>query len=124
MADLQARSQPDPDPYQLLAEHGRDAMSMLILRREIGDTRLAEGPENRILVHPKKAAQLRRLLREPASLDPGFLESQAIDEESAGALRQGNLSGFLFLRRLTLNRLEEDFVERLGLAYSSGLEGY
>lgn len=118
MASLQPQSgSAEPqDPYQLLADYGRDAMPMLLPSREVR-ARSAEGPENRILVHPKEAASVRRRLNEPGQCPPDFLASFAINEEAASALARGNLSGFLFLRRMALLRLEEDFVEQIGLEY-------
>lgn len=118
MADLQARTLPNQeDPYQLLADHGRDAMPMLIPRREAGNTRLAEGPENRILVHPKEAVQRRREFRDPALIAP--LDAFAISLSSAIALSRSDVDEFLFLRRIALSELEWEFVESLGLSYVS-----
>ncbi len=41
------------EPFRLLAEHGRNAAPMLVMSREVGDRKVAEGPENRIIADPK-----------------------------------------------------------------------
>src|SRR6185312_15829581 len=104
------------DPFQLLADFGRDAMPMIIPSRDLKG-RQAEGPENRVLVHPRESSALRRSLRESPGLfdDPRPLESHAIDERSARALRSGELTEFLRLRREAIVALERVFVESLGL---------
>jgi hypothetical protein len=120
MADLDPRGLDGPveDPYQLLAEHGRNATPMIFLSRAVGNRPLAEGAENRIVAHPRDAAELRRELREGASsLDPVILRSHAIDEDAAEALSAGDVVGFLRIRRQRLLEIEKDFVEPLGLEY-------
>jgi hypothetical protein len=101
----------------VLAEHGGDAVPMLLPSREV-PARAAEGPENRILAHPREASQLRRLLRDPQSCEPAVLRSHAIDEHAARALAEGNLAQFLAFRREQLFQLERSFVEGLGLKYT------
>jgi hypothetical protein len=113
---------PNGSPYQLLADHGPDALPMLFPSREIS-ARSAEGPENRFLAHPMDAARVRRALREPPGLFPPdreFLKSHAVDARAAEALWEGDLTEFLRLRRRNLIDLERDHVENLGLAYSRG----
>ena len=117
LAQLNPQSgQESHDPFQLLADFGPDAMPMLIPSREVGG-RPAEGPENRILVHPREASTLRRSMRESLlfELYPNFLESHAVDELAARALKAGDLTDFLRLRRDKIIHLERTFVESLGL---------
>jgi len=114
------------DPFQLLADYGKDAMPMLLPSRKLAN-RHVEGPENRILVHPKEAGQLRRSLRETAFLavvildkEPGLLlHSHAISRrETAQALGREDRQEFFKLRREELISLERAFVEQLGLSYT------
>jgi hypothetical protein len=120
LAQLNPQSgQESRDPFQLLAELGGDAMAMLISSREVSG-RQAQGPENRILVHPREASALRHWLRDPMPnlfLDyhPKLLESHAISEPAARALRAGEPAEFLRLRREAIVTLERTFVESLGL---------
>lgn len=114
------------DPFQLLADFGRDAMPMLIPSQKV-EGRQAEGPENRILIHPREASAFRRSLKEysfrrlvaeltqqPPDEAP-YLESHAISEAAVGAYEAGDYEGFLLLRRETIVALERAFVESLGL---------
>jgi hypothetical protein len=104
------------DPFQLLADYGRDAMPMLLPSREVATQ--AGGPENRILVHPKEANQLRRKIREAASEHRDLLNSHAISENAAFYLELCEWVDFLKLRREELISLERAFVEQLGLSYT------
>jgi hypothetical protein len=121
MAELQPwKGTPERSPHQLLADHGPDALPMLLPSREVPG-RSAEGPENRFLSHPAEATRIRRALREPPGLfppDTGLLESHAIDPQAAEALWKGSLVEFLRLRRRALMDLERAHVERLGLTYT------
>ena len=87
---------------------------MLIMSREVGDRKVAEGPENRIIADPKNIGPLRRLLRS-GEADHEILVSHGIDDEMAKALRAGEVNDFLTLRRNLLARIEACFVEELGM---------
>ncbi len=104
------------DPFQLLADFGREAMPQLIPSQEVG-AKLSGGPENRFLVHPREATLLRRCLSEPMSRDlqPNLHASHAITEEAAQALFDGDKPKFIRLRREEIVALERTFVESLGL---------
>lgn len=114
MAELQARhgGVPEYDPFQLLADYGREAIPTLFASREVKH-RFTEGPENRILVHPREASRIRRLLSDPAC-ERNLHASFAVDENARAALSKGDLSYFLASRRMAILRFEEDFLESLG----------
>ena len=120
MAEIQPwKGAPEKSPYQLLAEHGPDAMPLLLPSREVS-ARSAEGPENRFLAHPADATKVRRALKVPPGLfppDSQFLESHAIDTLAAEALWRGDLIEFLRFRRSNLMEIERAHVEALGLSY-------
>jgi hypothetical protein len=108
------------EPFQLLADHGRDAAPMLIPSREVGDRKAAEGPENRLIVHPRDANTLRRLLLEsPGDCSEQILRSHAISPEAANALAERDYGRFLSLRKERLAELERVFVGTLGLEYAT-----
>lgn len=136
LADLQAKDTTSHfDPYQLLETHGRSAVEKLITTKEL-PARSVEGPENRILIHPKEVTNVRRLLRGrppgidlrafgdaaeelgPQGIDLQFYESHGIDNVAAEKLVAGELPEFLARRRATLVLLEKEFVEGLGLSYN------
>jgi hypothetical protein len=136
LADLQADKVPR-DPHQLLAEHGRNAMPMLIPSKELPQTsREVEGPENRVLIPPKEASELRRAFGVPGTrwsrFDRARAWSRFLDEEmgvtshvphdlklhlleSGLSWEPRELLGFLMRRRDRLRDLEQKFVESLGL---------
>ncbi len=120
MAELGPRNLDSPvhDPLALLAEHGHHATPKLFPSRMVGDRSAADGPQNRLLVHPKDASKLRRELREhPERCTPALLASHGITEAAHEALVQGDLLRFLDLRRRRLSEIEKRFVEQLGLQY-------
>lgn len=118
LADLQAVGVPPvPDPYQLLEEHGRTAVAVILTRREFSDPSV-EGPENRILVHPRDVTNIRYRLRECSGTDSRLYEAHGIDTMAAEALVTGRFCEFLARRRATLLALERTFVEKLGLSYN------
>lgn len=120
MADLQVlHGAEDPNPHQFLADFGKDAVPKLIVGGSKLEGDLTEGAWNRLLVHPREAADLRRKLVDRAcrGQDPEFLARHAIDEGAINALESGDLTGFLLSRREVLLRYEAKFVESLGLTY-------
>ena len=142
LADLQVEyAATHFDPHQLLEEHGRSAVPTLVTAKELPGPAF-EGPENRILVHPKEVTNVRRLLRGrpagidlqvfenhgidnaaaenlgPLGIDLQLYESYGIDGIAAEMLIAGELSEFLDSRRLMLALMEREFVESLGLSYN------
>ncbi len=106
------------NPGQLLADHGGNAMAVIVPSSEIA--RASERPENRVLVHPRHTLALRQALRaERADGDTQLLASHAIDEEAAEALVAADYDRFLSLRRQRLIRIEKGFVEKLGFEYEA-----
>jgi len=113
----------------------------LITTKEL-PARSVEGPENRILIHPKEVTNVRRLLRGrspgidlrifdsdgidnaaaeklgPLGIDPQLYESHGIDDIAAEMLIAGELPEFLDRRRLMLALMEREFVESLGFYYN------
>lgn len=119
--DPQGPSGESQEPFRLLAEYGKDAAPMLVPSREVGNRETAEGVENRLIVHPGDAAALRHVLLS-GEAEAENLQSHAIDEDAAAALRVGNLPRFFSLRRSRLLDLERQAVEALGLTYGSDFE--
>jgi hypothetical protein len=103
-------------PFQLLADLGRDAMPMLIPSRDL-PSRMADGPENRVLAHPRELSQLRRTLKDPERLTNHFLQRHALYGEAVSYLAEGYPEEFIQLRREILMELEDSFVSSLGLFF-------
>lgn len=118
MADqqpLDTEAQPY-DAHELLALHGRQASPKLLLQQRGLPTSLADGFENRFVVAPGEARELREYLLSP-HCDPAVAESHGIDRRAAKLLHQGDLPGFLVRRRRFYLAEERRFVKELGLEY-------
>lgn len=117
----------------LLALHGGDALVSLLPKRLIKGRESA--PENRVLVEPVRASDMRALCldvpkfaiggsksKEKAKLDfyntrMKILRSHLITEEAQLALGEQRYEDFLDLRRAEINRVEGEFVTTLGLEF-------
>lgn len=108
------------DAFDLLAEHGSDALTKLVVEREVedGDRHLVHGVGNRFLVHPRTSGILQGLKQGPA-LFPGrsHLASHLVDHDAQEALWKHDWRKLLQLRRDALERLERQRAEECGLAY-------
>lgn len=107
------------DAHELLALHGRQATPKLLIDREVlraVPRASAEGFENRFIVAPGKAKELRDLLLS-ASCDAEVAESHGIDRRARKLMQAGDWSGFLERRRALYLEHERSFAEGLGLRY-------
>lgn len=125
LADLQADESPSPpwNPHQLLAEHGPNAMPMLIPSRELPQPSGAEGPENRVLIPPRHATEFRRSFGVPGTRR-SLWDLFAEEEEGTSYDPRLHLLDLglpweprelLMWRRERLRDLEQKFVELLDL---------
>lgn len=110
----------DNDAFEVLAEHGTDAMSKLFRRTDLpkASDRTADGAENRFLILPKNADNLK-LLRDGPSAGVGadVFASHGIDEKALEALQRRQWGKFLKLRHATIQGLEKNRAEECGLKY-------
>lgn len=115
------------DPFDLLAEHGSDALSKLVGERDVDewDYDLVHGAGNRFLIHPKSVGALHQL-KDSSSLffrltPPDVLESHLIDADARLALEHGEWHAFLTIRLKALQRLEMARAAECGLTYRPGV---
>lgn len=101
-----ASGQPIENPVALLAKHGADAIVPLFRGR-------AESA-NRILVHPQEAPTMRDLLLGHLLMRGSheLLASHGISPEAAEALRNQDEELFLTIRRKTLEKLDQRFIDQ------------
>jgi Protein of unknown function DUF262 len=102
----------------VLAEHGNEALIRLIPSGDLprAHRRLADGPENRVLLPPREGTALRNALQSrPLRLE--LAGSHAISESALTALLEGNDQAFLIKRREALWALEEGRAREVGLEY-------
>lgn len=122
---LLAEQQPqDPtrreeDPFELLSLFGAEAMCKLVRESDLprGHEKLSETPENRFLVHPRRAVALRAFF-EP-SLFPERLEGHLVTPAALARLQKGDRVGFLTERRRAIEELERARAESVGLQYQT-----
>lgn len=107
---------PTETPHELLAQHGRHALSKLLQSSEVG-TRASAGFENCILAAPPDARAVRHALCTRGAATAEELLSHGITEEAARALHDGERERFLELRRTYLLEREQVNVKELGLTY-------
>jgi Protein of unknown function DUF262 len=123
LALLLARRGPlDPDgrrfnAARMLADLGAGAVPKIIPAGDLPDG--TDGTENRWVIHPRKLKAMRDLLG--PSLDPRrdeILLSHLITREASDLYVNGDLAGFLEVRRRDIIAMEREFVAPLGLSYA------
>lgn len=124
-ASPQAPNGSEQDAGELLAIHGGNALVPLLPKRLA--KRRTTAPENRVLLDPKVADQMRiRCLGQDAPRQEGgkkaaahFLASHLITDAAFKALREQRYDDFLDLRRAEIDRVEGDFVRSLDLQFGT-----
>ena len=111
------------DGFALLGLYGADALSKLAKEGELDEQyrSMANGPQNRFIIHPKNSRSLRRLLDLSLSGDAPILASHAIDFEGFEDPDIKNLNHLLGVRQSRIEELEMTRAERCGLGWVSSI---
>jgi Protein of unknown function DUF262 len=102
-ADRSAR-----DPFETLAEHGRNAMFPLVHRRLLSKTNYSS-PANRFLCPPGVSQELRQRVLS-AQLDAHELSEHLIPDEAVAFARDADWDAFVEARLTVVVRFEDDFI--------------
>jgi hypothetical protein len=99
------------DPFETLAEHGRNAMLALVHRRLLSKANYSS-PANRFLCGPQESQLLRQRVLS-GQLPPGEQHEHVIPDEATDCARVENWDGFVEARLTALSNLESAFIDQI-----------
>ena len=97
------------DPFQVLANHGRAALFMMVPRGRI-PKHLAVSPGTRFLCEPEKSGELRQGLLS-GQLSSQACEAHVITDDALASLHDGQWGDFVWKRWAIVQWLESEFLK-------------